>query len=80
MNGILIRKIIGSNRVAGLMIRGEPFFFLADFARLFLGADNNLDGGLFNFSHCDGLFLSPCGKKRRFIEKIFKIRTCETDC
>ena len=65
--------------MACLVVSGELLFLVAHLVRLLLRTYDNLNGRFLDFSHCDGLLVSPCGKQCSFVKKIFEVCADKAD-
>ena len=65
--------------MACLVVSGELLFLVAHLVRLLLRTYDNLNGRFLDFSHCDCLLVSPCGKQCSFVKKIFEVCADKAD-
>ena len=70
---VLSRQVIGSDRMAGLMVGGDSLVTLGDDTGLLLRSGDDLHGGLLDVALSDGLAVISCSKESGFVQQVLKI-------
>ena len=73
MHGVQIRQGVHHHGVARLVIGGEPALVLGDHPAVLFGSRDDLDDGLLQVGHGDGLLVPASGQQGRLVQQVFQV-------
>ena len=73
MHLILLGAVVGDDGVAGLVVSGQAALLIGDDMAALFGANGDLQGGLLDILHGDGLAILAGGQQRSLIGQVFEI-------